>query len=178
MREVLRWVGRYGKTWAIRLEPGEKGWNYVGDSFLDKNKRDFSPGKNEMHTIEPELAAFRRGGRPVYLFNKERTRPLMVKIGEIVHGVKQNAKDDGNQWNPDSEEFQEFAGKKGFLQLLRANAMGHPDLLMTVLLVAVGGAVGYIVGGYVTPHTVYVPIQTNSTVPANGAITSTVSTHT
>lgn len=184
--EISRFVKKMWKDWVIRLEPdGEGGYRFISESFVPPTMKEYKPVREESHTLEPDLASpIKRGGRAVYFIDRLKTRPIVVKFKELQHGS--TAKNGDFVGNPDADDWDEFATKKGFFQLLKANATQNPSIVLILVIGVMALVAGIAVGPYVLPHSQTCPLgwqctpitggnaSTVVTSTANGAITHTI----
>lgn len=181
---LFRFLGKFRKDWVIRVEPnGEGGYTYLGEDFVAPGSKEYKPRKDESHTLDPDLALpIARGGRKVFVINRLKTRPIFARFKDLVHGTA--AKNSDFVGNPDSDDWDAFATKKGFLQLLRANATNNPSLVIVIVVGVLAAVAGIAIGPYIIPQHATCPLgwectpigtvtNTTSTI-ANGATTHTI----
>lgn len=180
MREILRFVGKLWKDWVIRVEQDESGgYRYLGEDFVSPGK-EYHPRRDESHPLDPDLALpIKRGGRAVYLVDRLKARPIIGRFKELTHGSA--AKNGDFIGNPDSDDWDQFATKKGFLQLLRAAAVQNPSIMLIVVVGILAAVAGIAVSPYVLPQHATcplgwtcTPIGNVTTSTSGGAVTHTI----
>lgn len=149
---TIKLVTPLGKARAIILQRRKDGYFYARMKYVNPLAEKFTVKKGETHTIEMEAAAFTQGSKPVLFYDNKMTRPMIVNFENEKHDVK------AKKYNPSSEEFDTYATRQGFLQLLRANAVGNPGLVFLIIVGAMGFAFGFIAGPLLSPHYVPIPI--------------------
>jgi hypothetical protein len=156
----------FGKFEAVRLQHRGEEWFYGGSVWKPLAARKFAVGKTETHTVEMDAMVYSKGIHPVLFYNIKGTRPLEVSVTDVEHNMKKKS------YNPDSNEFDVYATREGFKQMLKANMLERPSIMILIVAGAIGAMAMYIFYPFLTPPVHEVGTAITQTVTATASVTT------
>lgn len=155
---VLKFARHWGKDRHVILRWSGSSWQQIGEYWIGATQKWFRSKSKKSFVTEPDSAAFSTSdlsGNHLTIFHDyNKGRPRDVEIGEKTpaSSMKVKIKPGKNGLDPDSSALDTFLAEQAWLQGLKANRIGHPDLMLLVIIAGAALVIGLLVGPYVIPQ--------------------------